>query len=103
MRCTIGITFHRYGGHGDDRTFGQPFFEIIIFRFAFGEALPPAVVVDDDFNVVRIAYRLRIIDCSRPRLPLQKRFVISAIVARHAVALRRRVVKNLTDLSTPLP
>ena len=57
MRRTIGITFHRYGGHGDDRTFGQPFFQIIIFRFAFGEALPPAVVVDDDFNVVWIVER----------------------------------------------
>src|SRR5260370_15006171 len=54
MWGTVGITFHCYGGHGDDRTFGQPLFQIVIFRFAFSETLPPAVIVDQDRDVVGI-------------------------------------------------
>ena len=34
----IGITFKGNGGHGDDRTFGKPLFQIVIFRLAFSQA-----------------------------------------------------------------
>ena len=32
--CTIGITFEGNGWHADERTFGKPLFQIVIFRFA---------------------------------------------------------------------
>ena len=31
--CTIGITFKSNSGHANDRTFGKPPFQIVIFRF----------------------------------------------------------------------
>src|SRR5215203_2460096 len=52
--CTIGITFKGNGGHGDDRTFGKPLFQIVIFRFAFSQAEPPAVIMDHDANMIRV-------------------------------------------------
>src|SRR5215217_6162417 len=52
--CTIGITFKGYGGHGDDRTFGKPLFQIVILRFAFSQAEPPAVIMDHDADVIRV-------------------------------------------------
>src|SRR5829696_7798580 len=51
--CTIGITFKGNGGHGDDRTFGKPLFQIVIFRFAFSQAEPPAVIMDHDADMIR--------------------------------------------------
>ena len=35
---TIGITFKRDGGYGDDRAFGKPTFQVIVFCFAFSQA-----------------------------------------------------------------
>src|ERR671921_1915926 len=52
--CSIGITFKGNGGHGDDRTFGKPLFQIVIFRFAFSQAEPPAVIMDHDADVIRV-------------------------------------------------
>ena len=52
--CTIGITFKGNGGHGDDRTFGQPLFQIVVFRLAFSQAEPPAVIMDGDGDMVRV-------------------------------------------------
>src|SRR6476661_4535062 len=50
----IGITFKGNGGHRDDRTFGQPLFQIVIFRLAFSQALSPAIIVDRDRDVIRV-------------------------------------------------
>jgi len=36
--CTIGVTFKGNGWHGDDRAFGKPLFQIVIFRLAFSQA-----------------------------------------------------------------
>ena len=33
---------------------GKPLFQIVVFRLAFGQTEPPAVVVDDDGDVIRI-------------------------------------------------
>ena len=42
VRCAIGVTFKGDRRHGDDRTVGEPFFQIVIFRLAFGQAEPPS-------------------------------------------------------------
>ena len=50
----IGITFKGNGRHGDNRAFGKSLFQIVIFRFAFSQGLPPAVIMDHDGDVIRI-------------------------------------------------
>ncbi len=52
--CTIGITLKSNGGHGDDRTFGKPLFQIVVLRLAFSQAQPPAVIMNHYSNMVRI-------------------------------------------------
>ena len=39
--------------------FGKPRFQIVIFRLAFSEAEPPAVIMDHDGDVVRVVERRR--------------------------------------------
>jgi hypothetical protein len=57
--CSIGIAFKGDRRHGHDRTFGKPLFQNIIFRLAFGQVKPPAVIVNRDGNVVRVVERCR--------------------------------------------
>jgi len=51
---TIGITFERDGGHGDARSRGPALFELIVLRFPLGQPESPAVVMNDDADVIRI-------------------------------------------------
>ena len=44
--CTVGITFKGDGRYGDDRACSKPLFQIVIFRLAFSQAEPPAVIMD---------------------------------------------------------
>src|SRR5512132_36601 len=55
----VGVTFQGDGGHGDDRTGGQPLFQLVKFRLARGQAEAPAVVVDDDADMIRVVQRCR--------------------------------------------
>src|SRR5271166_4805931 len=54
MWCTVGITLKGNGGGGDDRTFGNSLFQIVILRLAIGQTEPPTIVVDDDGDVIRV-------------------------------------------------
>ena len=54
MRCPVGIAFEGDGGNGDDGKFGQPLFELVVFRLARGKAEPPAIVVDHDGDMIRV-------------------------------------------------
>jgi hypothetical protein len=54
VRCAIGVALKGDGGHGDDWTFGKPLFEIVVFRLAFGQSEPPAIIVDHDGDMIRI-------------------------------------------------
>ena len=54
MRRAVGITLKRDGWHGDDGKLGKPLFQIVILRLAFGQAEPPAIVVDHDRDMIRI-------------------------------------------------
>ena len=49
---TIRTTFKGNGGHGGDRAFGKPLFQIVIFRPAFS-AEPPATIMIHDPDMVR--------------------------------------------------
>src|SRR5690242_8374623 len=54
VRCAVGVTFEGDRRNGDDRTRGQPPFEIVVSFLAVGQAEPPAVVVDHDGDVVSV-------------------------------------------------
>ncbi len=54
MGCAVGIPFQRKRGDGDDRAAGEPLFEIVVLGLAFRQAEPPAVIVYDDGDVVRV-------------------------------------------------
>ena len=54
MRRAIGIAFEGDGGHRDDRAFGKPLVQIVIFRLAFSQSEPPAIVMDHDGDMIRI-------------------------------------------------
>src|SRR6185312_17048095 len=54
MRRPVRIAFQGNRRHGDDRRFGKPPLEIIVFRLPGSETEPPAIVVDHDGDVVRV-------------------------------------------------
>ena len=71
--CAIGITFKGDGGHGDDREFGKPLFQLVVFRLAFGQTEPPAVVMDHDGDVIRVVEgRRAAIERGIVELPLRR-------------------------------
>ena len=59
MRRAIGIALESDGRHCDRRKFGQPLFQMIIFRLTFGKAEPSAIVMDDDIDMIWVVERSR--------------------------------------------
>ena len=97
--CAVGIAFQGDGRHGDDRTFGQRLFQIVILRFTLSQAEPPAVVMDHDAHVIRIVERrgaaIERGICEGPfrrrDLPNQLRKVTPVLFVAGPAALRREV------------
>ena len=54
VRRPVCIAFHRDRGDRHRRAGGQFRFQRIILRLAFGQAQPPAIIVDDDRDMVGI-------------------------------------------------
>jgi len=50
----VGIPFKSDGGHGDDGAFGEPLFQLVIARLAFGQANPPPVIMHHDRHMIRV-------------------------------------------------
>ena len=42
------------GWHANRGTFGKLAFQIVILRFAFGQVLPPTIIMDNDSDVIRV-------------------------------------------------
>jgi hypothetical protein len=57
MRRTVGITFERDGGNSDDRTFGEPLFQIVICPLAVRQCDSPALIMNHDADVIRVLER----------------------------------------------
>src|SRR4030095_8103534 len=41
-------------GHGDDRTLSKLLFDVLIFRFTFGNSKAPPIIMDHDLDMIRI-------------------------------------------------
>ena len=54
MRRAVGIAFERNGRHGYDRKCSETLLQLGVLRLAVGEAEAPAVIVDDDVDVIGI-------------------------------------------------
>jgi hypothetical protein len=71
VRRPIGITFHANGGNRDRRSWRQLRFQGVVLRFAFHKSLAPAVVVDNDIDVVGVVEsRRRTIEGRVIKVPL---------------------------------
>ena len=94
MRCAVGIALERDGGHADGRTRSQPLLQLVILRLPFRQAKPPAVIVNDDGDVVRVVERRRaarerrIVEAPfwRSNLPDQLRNVVPVFLAVNTAA-----------------
>src|SRR5215210_4394358 len=59
MRRAVGITFEGDGRDTDRRSRGEPFLQFIILPLAVGQTEPPAVIVNNDVDVIRVVERRR--------------------------------------------
>src|SRR6185437_9493168 len=106
MRRAVGIAFHGDGWHRDDRTLHEPPLEIVISRFALGEAKPPAVIMNHDRHMVGIIEGLRAaiergivkIPFWGSELPDQLREIMTVLDVTRAATLGREI-----ELIPPLP
>ncbi len=73
MRCAVYITFKGDCGHVDDRSVGEPLFQIVIFRLTFSQAEPPAVIMNHDVDMIRVVEgRRAAIECGIIEIPLRR-------------------------------
>ena len=99
VRRAVGIPLERDGRHADDRTARKPILEAVIGRLAFSQTEAPAIVVNDDADVIRVvegrgaAIERRVIEMPfrRSDLPDQLRKVVPMRLVADAPAFRREV------------
>src|SRR5947209_5372940 len=99
MWRTVGITFKGDGGHGNHGSCGQPLFQIVIFRLTFSQADPPAVIMDDDLDVIRIVeggcatLERRVVEfpSRRSELPDEPVKIMPVFFVANAAPLRREI------------
>src|SRR5258706_2771132 len=99
VRRSVGVTFRGDGGHGDNRRFRQLPFQLVVLRFAFRKALAPAVIVNNDVDVVGVVERFGaaikrgIVEVPLRRCELPDELVenVTVLVVSSAAALRREV------------
>src|SRR5262245_8807104 len=97
--CAISITFKGDRGHCDHRTFSKPLFKLVILRLAFGQAQSPAVIVDDDTDMIRVikggsaALERRIVEAPfrRCELPDELVEIMPVFFVAGATTFRRKV------------
>ena len=95
VRCAIGVAFECDGRHCDDRRLRKPLFQIVVFRLTLREAEPPAVIMDDDCNVIRVVERCGAtieggiveIPFGRSKLPNELRKIVTVFVVAFSAAV----------------
>src|SRR5205807_3949096 len=98
--CAIGVALERDCRHIDVRRLGELGLELVILRLTFSQPEPPAVVVDDDVDVVGIVEGCgaAIVDCvvevptGRGELPDELVELVSVFLVPKPSAFGREVV-----------
>ena len=54
MGCAICIAFKRDRGHRDHRAYGKTLIQVVILTLAVGQAEPPAIIVNNDADVIGV-------------------------------------------------
>src|SRR5258708_25629335 len=99
VRSIIGIPLKGNGGPGDRWTFDKPLFQVVILRLPFNQAEPPAVIVNHDFDMIRIvegrctAIKRGIIEVPfwRSELPDELREIMPVFLIPFQAAFRGKV------------
>src|SRR5690348_13483285 len=100
MWRAIRIAFHRNRGHGDHRCRRQPLLDLVESRLARSEAESPAIVVNDDRDMIRIVEgRCATIErgvgevpFGRSELPDELGKFMPVLFVAGAAAFRRKIV-----------
>ena len=87
---------------------GEPLFQIVIFRLAFGQAEPPAVIVDHDGDVIRVVEGRRAaiergiveVPLRRSELPDQLRKIVPVFVVAGPAAFGGEIDTDTTIASS---
>src|SRR5262249_29632176 len=88
MRRPVGVALEGNGGYADVRARGQTLLQLLVLRLAIGQAQAPAIVVNDDGDMIRIVKssgtalegRLVEIPLRRGELPDEQRKVAPILV-----------------------
>src|SRR6476469_4423828 len=99
MWRAVRVAFQRDRRYGDRRKLTEAFLDVVVFPFAVGEAEAPAIVMDDDGDLIRVVERRgtaierRVIELPLRRgdPPDQLREIFPVFVITGAPPLRREV------------
>ena len=74
VRRAVGIAFKSDCRHGDGWSLKQFLFKVVVLRFSLSQVEPPAIVVNDDGDVIGVVEGLRgaIVGCV-VKVPLRRR------------------------------
>jgi hypothetical protein len=100
VKCPIGIVFQGHRGHGDVRKFGEPLFQLVVVRLAFGQSKPIAIKMDHDADMIRVvegrgaALEGGLVKgpCGRSGLPDEFRKVVPVSLVAGPAAFRDEVI-----------
>src|SRR2546425_3114494 len=100
MWRTVRVTFEGDRRDADGRKLSEPCFEVVVFALALCQAESPAIVVDDDRNMIGVIKRRRAaieggvieIPLRRRDFPDELREILSIPFVAGAAALRREIV-----------
>src|SRR5262249_60793671 len=99
MRRAIGMAFEGDGGHGDDRSLGEPLFNLVVLRLPFSQSKPPAIIMNRDGDVIRVLERRRAaikggvieIPFRRSKVPDELRKVVPVFLVAGPAALGGKI------------
>jgi hypothetical protein len=100
VRCAVGVAFECNRWNRNRRALGQAAFKIVISHLAFSQTEAPAVIVDDDVDMVRIVERRRgtlergvvEVPLRRRELPNQPGKITPVLLVASPTALGRKIV-----------
>src|SRR5260370_34033061 len=96
----MAISLKSNAGSCDVRTFSEPLFQLVIFRLAFSQSEPPAIIMDHDADMIRIvegrcaAIERGIVEVPfwRSDLPNELSKVVPGCIVANPAAFRGKII-----------